>query len=72
MELRSRNELNDQVSNRQSSGVVYDLMNIKPELLDSQKLSLIGKRPPGSRILDSISFDGAAVHAKQSHCDTPL
>ena len=72
MEMRSRNELNDQVSNPPSSGVVYDLMNIKPELLDSQKLNLIGKRPPGNRILDSISFDGAPLHAKQPHCDTPL
>ena len=71
--MRSRNEINDQISNPQSFGVVYDIVNKQHELLDSQnKLNLIGKRPLGNRILDSISFDGAQMNAKQSNGDASL
>ena len=71
--MRSRNEVTEQISNPQSFGVVYDMINRKHELLDSQsKLGLIGKRPLGNRLVDSVSFDGAPATAKQSNCDTPL
>lgn len=73
LEMRSRNEFNDQISNPQSFGVVYDMINRKHELLDNQnKLSMIGKRPLGNRVIDSISFDGAQIGAKPPNCDTPL
>lgn len=49
------------------------MINRKHELLDNQnKLNLIGKRPLGNRLMDSVSFDGAPATAKQSNCDTPL
>jgi hypothetical protein len=56
--MRSKNEFTEHISNPNSLGGVYDLLNTKAEMDAKNKSKLITKRHAGNRLFDNISFDG--------------